>query len=217
MKIWLAEFIGTFALLFAGAGAIASGAEGLAVAFAFGLTVAVMIAAVGGISFAHFNPAVTMGFFVLGRINFLQLLLYWSAEFLGAMAAIFLLRFFYGAERLAAVNYGITQLTPDVSPFIGVGIEAVLTFFLFFVIATCVMQQHPQPGLYIGFTVTLCAIAGGALTGASMNPARSFAPALAANVWTYHWVYWVGPILGAIIAALAARFLWKHKTSPSNL
>jgi aquaporin TIP len=217
MKIWLAEFIGTFALLFAGVGAIASGAEGLAVAFAFGLTVGVMIAAVGGISFAHFNPAVTVGFFVLGRISFLQLLLYWSAEFLGAIAAIFLLRFFYGAERLAAVNYGITQLAPDMSPFIGVGIEAVLTFFLFFVIGTCVIQQHPQPGLYIGFTVTLCAIAGGALTGASMNPARSFAPALAANVWTYHWVYWVGPILGAIIAALAARFLWKHKTSPSNL
>ena len=211
MKIWLAEFIGTFALVFVGVGAIASGADGLAVAFAFGLTVAVMIAAVGGISFAHFNPAVTVGFFVLGRINFLQLLLYWSAEFLGAMAAILLLHFFYGTERLGAVNYGVTQLTPDVSPFIGVGIEAVLTFFLFFVIASCVLQQHPQPGLYIGFTVTLCAIAGGALTGASMNPARSFAPALAANDWTHHWVYWVGPILGASVAALTARFIWRDK------
>jgi glycerol uptake facilitator-like aquaporin len=124
MKIWLAEFIGTFALLFAGVGAIASGAEGLAIAFAFGLTVAVMIASVGGISFAHFNPAVTVGFFVLGRINFLQLLLYWSAELLGATFAIFLLQFFYGAERLASVTYGVTQLAPDVSPLIGVGIEA---------------------------------------------------------------------------------------------
>lgn len=212
MKIWLAEFIGTFALVFAGIGAIASGAEGLAVAFAFGLTVAVMIASVGGISFAHFNPAVTVGFFVLGRITFLQLLLYWSAELLGATAAIFLLQFFYGTERLATVGYGVTQLAPDISPFVGVGIEAVLTFFLFFVIATCVIQQHPQPGLYIGFTVTLCAIAGGAITGASMNPARSFAPALAANLWLNHWVYWLGPILGATIAALAARFLWQ----PSN-
>jgi aquaporin TIP len=209
MKIWLAEFIGTFALVFAGIGAIASGAEGLAVAFAFGLTVAVMIASVGGISFAHFNPAVTVGFFVLGRINFVQLLLYWSAEFLGATAAVFLLKFFYGAERLTGANYGVTQLAPDISSFIGVGIEAVLTFFLFFVIATCVIQQHPQPGLYIGFTVTLCAIAGGALTGASMNPARSFAPALAANIWTQHWVYWLGPILGAVIAALTAKFLWQ--------
>jgi aquaporin TIP len=215
MKIWLAEFIGTFALVFVGIGAIASGAEGLAVALAFGLTVAVMIASVGGISFAHFNPAVTVGFFVLGRINFLQLLLYWSAELLGATAAIFLLRFFYGAERLATVTYGTTQLAPDISPFVGLGIEAVLTFFLFFVIATCVIQQHPQPGLYIGFTVTLCAIAGGAITGASMNPARSFAPALAANVWLNHWVYWVGPILGAILAAITARFLWQEKLEAS--
>jgi MIP family channel proteins len=213
MKIWLAEFIGTLALVFVGIGALASGAEGLTVAFAFGLTVAVMIAAVGGISFAHFNPAVTVGFFVLGRINFLQLLLYWSAELLGATIAIFLLRVFYGAARLEAIAYGTTQLAPDVSPFIGVGIEAVLTFFLFFVIATCVMQQHPQPGLYIGFTVTLCAIAGGALTGASMNPARSFAPALAANIWTQHWVYWLGPILGATLAALVAKFLWQEKVS----
>lgn len=215
MKIWLAEFIGTFALVFVGIGAIASGAEGLAVAFAFGLTVAVMISAVGGISFAHFNPAVTVGFFVLGRIKFLQLLLYWSAELLGATAAIFLLQFFYGAERLATVTYGVTQLAPDISPFIGIGIEAVLTFFLFFVIATCVIQQHPQPGLYIGFTVTLCAIAGGAITGASMNPARSFAPALAANVWTHHWVYWLGPILGATLAGFAARFLWQEKLETS--
>jgi glycerol uptake facilitator-like aquaporin len=65
--------------------------------------------------------------------------------------------------------------------------------------------------LYIGFTVTLCALAGGALTGASLNPARSFAPALISNIWTYHWVYWLGPIVGAIVAAFTARFLWQHK------
>jgi aquaporin TIP len=213
MKIWLAEFIGTFALVFAGVGALASGAEGLAVALTFGLTVAVMIASVGGISFAHFNPAVTAGFFVLGRINFFQLLLYWSAELLGATVAIFLLRFFYGVERLTTITYGVTQLAPDVSPLVGMGIEAVLTFFLFFVIASCVIQQHPQPGLYVGFTVILCAVAGGSLTGASMNPARSFAPALVANFWTHHWVYWLGPILGAVVAALAAQFLWQAKVN----
>lgn len=211
MKIWLAELIGTFALLFAGIGSIAAGNEGLAVALTFGLTVAVMIAAVGGISFAHFNPAVTVGFFVLGRITFAQLLLYWSAELLGAMTAMILLQGFYGSEQLTAVAYGTTQLAPDISPVVAVGIEAVLTFFLFFVIATCVIQHHPQPGLYIGFTVTLCALAGGTLTGASLNPARSFAPALFSNIWVHHWVYWLGPILGAIIAALAARFLWKDK------
>jgi aquaporin TIP len=214
MKIWLAEFIGTFALVFVGIGALASGAEGLAVAFAFGLTVAVMIAAVGAISFAHFNPAVTVGFFMLGRITFPQLLVYWSAELLGATVAMFLLRFFYGVDRLETVHYGVTQLAPDISPLVGAGLEAVLTSFLFFVIAACVIQKHPQPGLYIGFTVTLCALAGGAMTGASMNPARSFAPALFGNFWLHHWVYWLGPLLGAILAALAAKFLWQN--SPSS-
>jgi aquaporin TIP len=208
MKIWLAEFIGTFALIFIGIGAIATGHDSLTVALAFGLSVAVMIAAVGGISFAHFNPAVTVGFFVLGRINLWQLIVYWSAELIGAMTAIFLLKAFLGTERLTLVTYGITQPALNMSPFTSVGIEGLLTFILFFVIASCVIQEQPQAGLYIGFTVTICAVAGGALTGASMNPARSFAPALAANVWTHHWVYWLGPILGAIVAGLVVRFLW---------
>jgi aquaporin Z len=213
MKIWLAEFIGTFAIVFAGIASVAVGHEGLAVALTFGLAVAVMISAVGGISFAHFNPAVTVGFFVLGRINRLQLLIYWSAEFLGAIVAIFLLQFFYGAERLTNVNYGVTQLAPDISPLMGLGTEIILTFFLYFVIATCVMQKQPQAGLYIGFTVTLCALAGGALTGASMNPARSFAPALFSGVWQHHWVYWLGPILGALLAAFAAKYFWQEEKS----
>ncbi len=211
MKIWLAEFIGTFAIVFTGIASIAAGNDGLAVALTFGLTVAVMISAVGTISFAHFNPAVTVGFFVLGRINFVQLLLYWSAEFLGAVVAIFLLQSFYGAERLVSVNYGVTQLAPDISPLMGLGIEAILTFFLYFVIATCVMQKQAQAGLYIGFTITLCALAGGAITGASMNPARSFAPALFSGSWQHHWVYWLGPILGAGLAALVARFIYQEK------
>lgn len=213
MKIWLAECIGTFAIVFAGIGSIAAGNEGLAVALTFGLTVAAMISAVGGISFAHFNPAVTVGFFVLGRINSLQLLLYWSAEFLGAVLAIFLLQLFYGPERLESANYGVTQLASDISPLLGLGIEVILTFFLFFVIASCVMQKQPQAGLYIGFTVTLCALAGGALTGASMNPARSFAPALFSGVWQYHWIYWLGPILGAVLAAFAAKYFWNPEKS----
>jgi aquaporin TIP len=212
MKIWLAEFIGMFALVFAGIGSIAAGNQGIAVALSFGLSVAVMISAVGGISFAHFNPAVTVGFFVLGRINLVQLLLYWSAEFLGAVAGVFALQLLYGTERLMAVSYGATQLAPYVSLIAGVGIEAILTFFLFFVIATCVLQKQPQAGLYIGFTVTLCALSGGALTGASMNPARSFAPALFGNIWQDHWVYWFGPVLGAVVAAYAARFLWGDRS-----
>ena len=208
-RIWLAEFIGTFALVFAGIAAIASGASGLAVAFAFGLTVAVMIAAVGALSFAHFNPAVTVGFFVLRRITFRELLLYWSAELAGAITAVLALRTFYGAERLEPVTYGATLLAPGVSILQGVAVEIILTFFLMFVIATCVIQKQAQAGLYIGFTVTLGAIAGGALTGASMNPARSLAPALFAGAWAHHWLYWLAPILGAVVAALVAAYLWQ--------
>ena len=107
-RIWLAEFIGTFALVFVGIAALASGAGGLAIALAFGFTVAVMIAAVGALSFAHFNPAVTVGFWAMGRIGFRELLLYWSAELSGAVSAVFSLRLFYGAERLAPVHYGAT-------------------------------------------------------------------------------------------------------------
>ena len=208
-RIWLAEFIGTFALLFVGVGAIASGASGLAVAFAFGLTVAVMIAAVGALSFAHFNPAVTVGFFVLRRITFSELLLYWSAELAGATAALLALQAFYGAARLEPVAYGATLLAPGVSLVQGVAIETILTFFLMFVIAACVIQKQALAGVYIGFTVTLGAIAGGAVTGASMNPARSFAPALLSGEWSQHWLYWFAPIVGAAVAALAAAYLWQ--------
>lgn len=208
-RIWLAEFIGTFALVFAGIAAIASGASGLAVALAFGLTVTVMIAAVGAISFAHFNPAVTVGFLLMRRIRVVDALLYWSAELLGAVLAVFCLRVLLGAELLASVNYGLTSLAPNISLMQGVGIEVILTFFLMFVIATCVIQKQAQAGLYIGFTVALCAIAGGSFTGASMNPARSFAPALFAGDFSAHWLYWLAPITGASIAALAASYLWQ--------
>ena len=210
LKIWLAEFIGTFALVFVGIGAIASGAGNLAVALAFGLTVSIMISAVGALSFAHFNPAVTVGFLVMGRINFMEFLGYWLAEFAGAITAVFLLQLFYGPALLEPVAYGATLLAPDVSIWQGIGIEIVLTFFLMFVIATCVIQKQAVAGVYIGWAVVIGAIAGGSLTGASMNPARSFAPVLFSGEWANHWVYWVAPIIGASLAAVVGKFLWSE-------
>ncbi len=214
MRIWLAEFIGTFALVFVGIGTIASGISPVGVALAFGFVVAVMISAVGPISAAHFNPAVTVGFFVMRRITLPQLFLYWSAELSGAVIAMLTLNAWYGEERLSSVRFGTTQLAPTVTPWIGIGVEAVLTFFLMFVIATIVIQKHALDGLYIGLTVALGALAGGALTGASMNPARSFGPALIGNVWTLHWVYWLGPLLGAVAASLTAQYLWQADDDP---
>lgn len=213
MKVFLAEFIGTFTLVFAGCAAIATGGDLLSVALAFGLSVAAMIAAVGAISYAHFNPAVSVGFWVMGRISFKELLIYWSAELTGAVAALFVLRGLIGAARLESVSYGATLLSSDLNLWQGFGTEVILTFFLMFVIAHCVLQKQGAAGLYIGLTVTLCALAAGPLTGASMNPARSFAPALFAGIWSGHWLYWFAPIIGAVTAACAASFLWQGKAA----
>ena len=210
LRIWLAEFIGTFTLVFAGIATLASGASGLGVALAFGLSVAVMIGAVGALSFAHFNPAVSVGFFIMRRISFNDLLLYWSAEISGAITALLLLQFSLGAERLRLVDYGATTLASNITVMQGFAVEVVLTFFLMFVIATCVIQKQALAGVYIGGTVTLGALAGGALTGASMNPARSLAPALFGGIWSHHWLYWLAPIIGASIAALTASYLWRN-------
>ena len=207
MKVWLAEFIGTFALVFAGVGAVAAGADALGVALAFGAAVGVMVAAVGPVSAAHFNPAVTVAFFVLRRIRFTDLFLYWSAQLSGAVVATLALSIGY-AQRLEVVSFGVTRLGSDVSVLAGLVVEAVLTFFLMFVITAVVIRKHHLDGLYIGATVALGALSGGALTGASMNPARSFGPALASGMWANHWVYWLGPVVGAVLAALTARYVW---------
>lgn len=210
LRIWLAEFIGTFALVFAGIAALASGASSLGVALAFGLSVSVMIAAVGPLSFAHFNPAVSVGFWIMRRITLRDLFLYWSAELSGAVTALLVLNVSFGPERLGPVNYGVTALAPEVSVLQGFILEATLTFFLMFVIATCVIQKQALAAIYIGWVVTLGALAGSALTGASMNPARSFAPALFGSSWSHHWLYWLAPIAGASLAARTASYLWRN-------
>lgn len=216
LRIWLAEFIGTFALVFAGIASLALGQEGLAVALAFGLTVTVMIAALGAISYAHFNPAVSFAFWVMKHISLKNMLLYWTAELAAAVLALACLQGFLGAERLRAVNFGATLLAAELSVLQGIFIELILSFFLMLVIASCVIQKQLQAGLYIGFTVTLCAIAGGSLTGASMNPARSFAPALFSGNWAHHWLYWLAPILGASLAGLSAKYLWQPRQKEAN-
>lgn len=214
MRVWLAEFIGTFALVFVGVGAVAAGLDLVGVSLAFGFIVAVMIAAVGPVSAAHFNPAVTVGFFVLRRTSAAEVLLYWSAQCCGAVVAMLALRAAYGVERLRSVGFGATRLAPGLTLWVGTGLEAVLTFFLMFVIATLVLQKHRLDGLYIGLTVSACVFVGGTLSGASLNPARSFGPALVFGVWEAHWVYWLGPLIGAVVAVRAAQYLWQTQTDP---
>jgi aquaporin TIP len=208
----LAEFIGTFALIFVGVGAI-NVAQGslLAVAFAHGLTIAVFVSACGHISGGQFNPAVTLGVLLGRKMSVADAIAYWIAQLAGATGAGLLCSALFGRK---VVQLGTPALT-NLSASQGIVVEAVLTFFLVFVVyGTAIDPRAPKiGGLAIGFTVTLDILFGGPLTGAAMNPARVFGPALAANYWPFHYVYWVGPMLGGAVAGLLYSNLFLERKS----
>ncbi|SRR5581483_266672 len=197
----IAEFIGTFALIFVGIGAI-NVAQGslLAIAFAHGLTIAVMVSATGHISGGQLNPAVTLGVLLGRKMSFGAAIGYWIAQLAGATAAALICLSLFGHDVVKGGTPALTNLSPTQ----GIVVEAILTFFLVFVVyGTAVDPRAPKiGGLAIGLTVTLDILFGGPLTGAAMNPARVFGPALAANFWPFHYVYWVGPMLGGAVAGL---------------
>ena len=204
-----AEAIGTFALVFAGCGAIMVDAETHAlghvgVAFTFGLVIMVMIYAVGHISGAHFNPAVTFAFALGRHFPWPRVAAYWAAQLTGAVAAALVLRASLG--RVAAVGATL----PRGSDAQAVLWEGVLTFFLMFVImavATDTRAVGEAAAIAIGGTVGLDAMFGGPITGASMNPARSLGPAIAGSEYTSLWVYLAAPLAGAALAAIAYEYL----------
>ncbi len=218
VKQCVAEFIGTFTLIFIGVGAIynagnpASGVGLLGVAIAHGLAIGVMVSATAGISGGHLNPAVTFGLFVGGKINLPSSIAYWVAQLAGGSAAGFLLVSIFGENGVKIVAAGTPDLGEGIKPGTGIVIEAVLTFFLVFVVyGSAVDSRAPKiGGLAIGFTIALDILFGGPLTGGSMNPARTFGPALASGHWNNHIVYWVGPLIGGGLAGLIyGRFLIK--------
>jgi MIP family channel proteins len=218
IKKCVAEFIGTFTLIFIGVGAIhnaadpAAGVGLLGVALAHGLAIAVMVSATGGISGGHLNPAVTFGILVGGKIKPLDALAYWVAQLAGGVAAGLLLVSLYGVEGRDIVAKGTPDLGPGVGFGVGVLVDMVLTFFLVFVVyGTAVDARAPKiGGLAIGLTIALDILFGGPLTGGSMNPARTFGPALASGHWNNHLVYWIGPMAGGALAGLIyGRFLIK--------
>jgi MIP family channel proteins len=211
----VAELVGTFAFFFIGAGAICTdaytrGGVGLiGIALAHGLGLSVMISAFGAISGGHFNPAVSIALAVTGRIGAVQAVVYVVAQLVGGVLAGLLLRAVFAQVFPEAVigpaHLGTPGLARDVSFGTGVLVEAVLTFFLLLAIyGTAVDERAPRSiaGFGIGLTVAFDILMGGFLTGASMNPARTFGPAVAAEFWDNHLVYWIGPIAGAVIAAL---------------
>lgn len=218
-----AEFLGTFALVFFGAGAVcidfqlrSSGGLGLlGVALASGLAFAIMVSALGHISGGHFNPAITIGYWVTRRLSTLESLAYWGAQLLGAVVAGFLLKLVIPEDIATNVFLGTPELMRDFPRWSGMALEGVATFFLVLVVfATVVDEQgkfRSSAAFAMGLTITLGILVAGPLTGGALNPARAFGPAVASNHWLNWGIYWVGPLGGGFLAALLYDSLYLSK------
>ena len=207
----LAEGLGTFILVFAGTGAvmvneISNGAiTHLGISFVFGAVVSALIYALGHVSQAHFNPAVTLAFWSSGFFPETRILPYLIAQSLGAISASAVLLLTLGP----VAKLGATLPLPN-GVFQSFVLETLLTFILMLVILGSGLDRRAPigfAGLAIGLTVGLEAACMGPITGASMNPVRSLGPALVGGHWQHHWLYWVGPIAGAQLAAAVYRLL----------
>jgi len=219
LRPYLAELVATFTLVFAGCGAIVIDATSrgqithVGVAVSFGLVIAAMIYATGHISGAHLNPSVTLAFALARHFPFRRVPLYWLAQLAGAAAGALLLRALFGDVG----HVGATLPTGgDGQSLI---LEIVMTFFLMFVIMAVATDDRAvgqAAAIAIGGTVLLDAMFGGPISGASMNPARSFGPALASNTWSHYWIYVVGPIVGAILGASFYELVRGEKPRPGN-
>jgi MIP family channel proteins len=214
---YLAEAVGTFTLVFAGCGAIVidSISHGqithVGIAITFGLALATMVYAVGHISGCHINPAVTLAFALARHFPMTRVPLYWASQLAGATVAALALRWLFGD----VANLGTTL--PAGSDSQSFGLEIVLTFFLMFVIMAVATDDRAvgqAAALAIGGTILLDAMFGGPISGASMNPARSFGPALVSNTWSHLWIYILGPIIGALLGALIYEIIRGERPEP---
>jgi aquaporin TIP len=212
----IAEFIGAFTLIFIGGGAgIVSGQDIVAVALANGLAIGIMVSNLGHISGGHFNPAITLGFLATRRITPPLAAVYWVSQFAGALVAAAILRGLFAHDLFLgsvphAAGFGAGK---------GLVVEIILTFFLVWaVFATAVDPRgafKSIAGLAIGLTITIDVLMGGPLTGAAMNPARAFGPQLVGNFWGEGWIYYLGPAVGGLIAALAYEYLYLRPVQPA--
>lgn len=219
-KVFVAEFIGTFALVFVGAASAMYNVGLLGIALAHGLTLAVFAYAYGHISGTHLNPAVTLGLASHGNIKWSDAAVYWVAQFSGAALAAFLLRMFVSLIDPNAFSAAATNgVLIAEHPYYAMGIEALLTFFLVNTVlhASVGGKAGPFAGLAVGLTYTIAILAGAPLTGASLNPARSFGPAIFTTALDgvtpdfqnpmLYLVFFVGPFIGAIVAVLVYQLL----------
>jgi len=209
----VAEALGTFGLVFIGCGAVVMsqfpGATYglLGIAIAHGLVLAIMVTATMNISGGHLNPAVTVGLLAAGRTTGKDAAAYIAAQLAGAVLAAFMVKGLFpaGTAQLTLLGTPTIANTIEIGP--AIGIEAVLTFFLVSaVFGTAVAADAPKVGGFaIGLVLVFDIIVGGQLTGAAMNPARAFGPALVSGAWAGHAAYWIGPLLGGVLAGL----LWE--------
>ncbi|MBI2444871.1 aquaporin [Candidatus Micrarchaeota archaeon] len=206
---YFAEFIATFGLVFIGAGAVimntvTNGALGLVgIALAHGMVLMCMVYATGHVSGGHVNPAVTAALWVNRKIESQKAALYVLSQLAGAAVASFVLLFIFPT---APAHLGVPDLS-GIGLIQGIVLEAILTFFLVFVVFSVAVDSRAPANIYglaIGMVLVFDILVGGPLTGAAMNPARAFGPALASGYWATQAVYWIGPLLGGVVAG------WVH-------
>jgi aquaporin TIP len=220
----IAECVGTFTLIFigGGAGAVAASVFGLnagytlvAFALANGLAIGIMVSNLGHISGGHFNPAITAGFLATRRIEARLAGIYWVFQLGGAIIAALILRFLFKKPAILGAVPHVAHGYPVGRALV---LEIILTFFLVWAVFATAVDEGGAfksiAGLAIGLTITIDVFVGGPITGAAMNPARAFGPEVAANFWAQGWIYWVGPIIGALIAALGYDYLYLRKQRP---
>ena len=206
----VAEYIGTFFLVLVGPGAviineITDGSIGhIGIALSFGGIVALMVYIFGRFSGGHINPAVTIALVLDRKISVTEAIYYILVQLLGALSAASILSMLFEVKTLGST-------TPSGGTSESLLLECLMTFILVMVILKTVnSKENNIAPLAIGGTILVCATFGGPISGASLNPARSFGPAVLANIWDAHWIYWVGPILGSTIAALIYKFIFSE-------
>ena len=210
----MAELYGTFALIFFGCGAVVMDAFPgarfglLGIALVHAIVLSVSVTAAMYISGAHFNPAVTLGLLSIRRIPMVEAFVYIASQLAGALLGAVAVKALLPGSVGRVVAFGTPTVNSSMTLGSAIALEALLTFFLMSaVMGTAVSSRAARIGGFgIGLTLVFAIMVGGPLTGAALNPARAFGPAALSGVWTAHVVYWIGPIIGAVIAAL----LWHH-------
>ncbi|MDX6488648.1 MAG: aquaporin [Gaiellaceae bacterium] len=214
----VAEFVGTFTLVFVGVSSIITVGDVTGVALAHGLAIAVMVSAVGHISGGHFNPAITLAFLVTRRMAPLLAAVYWVAQFAAATVGALMVKVIFPGSVVDRAKLGAPAVASVVGSGGALAMEAILTFFLVWVVFATAADARGTfksiAGLAIGLTITMDILAGGRVSGAAMNPARAFGPQLVQSVWSDAWVWYAGPILGAVVAGLAYEYLYLRPLAP---